>query len=45
MTAAGTTTRADEKKHEPKDVLMLVYPQFTALDQVGPQHVLALLEG
>jgi len=24
---------------------MLVYPKFTALDLVGPQHVFALLEG
>jgi cyclohexyl-isocyanide hydratase len=28
----------------PTDVLMLVYPQFTALDLVGPQHVFSLLE-
>jgi cyclohexyl-isocyanide hydratase len=43
-TVASTAVIADEKKAESKDVLMLVYPQFTALDLVGPQHVLSLLE-
>jgi cyclohexyl-isocyanide hydratase len=42
---AGTSATADEKKSESKDVLMLVYPKFTALDLVGPQHVFSLLEG
>jgi cyclohexyl-isocyanide hydratase len=42
---AGTPAAADEKKSESKDVLMLVYPQFTALDLVGPHHVFSLLEG
>lgn len=42
---AGTSAPADEKKPESKDVLMLVYPKFTALDLVGPQHVFSLLEG
>lgn len=39
----GTSAPADEKKPESKDVLMLVYPKFTALDLVGPQHVFSLL--
>jgi len=42
---AGTSATADEKKSESKDVLMLVYPKFTALDLVGPHHVFSLLEG
>jgi putative intracellular protease/amidase len=44
-TAAGTPAAADERKSESKDMLMLVYPQFTALDLVGPHHVFSLLEG
>jgi cyclohexyl-isocyanide hydratase len=35
---------ADEKTSESKDVLMLVYPGFTALDLVGPHHVFGVLE-
>jgi cyclohexyl-isocyanide hydratase len=44
-TTASTMIIADEKNPESKDVLMLVYPKFTALDLVGPQHVFSLLEG
>ncbi|MFO0876888.1 MAG: DJ-1/PfpI family protein [Gemmataceae bacterium] len=43
---AGATTTiavADEKEKPPQDVLMLVYPKFTALDLIGPQHVFSLL--
>lgn len=36
---------ADDRPKPPTDILMLVYPQFTALDLVGPQHVFSLLEG
>jgi cyclohexyl-isocyanide hydratase len=43
--AAGTPAPAQDKKSESKDVLMLLYPQFTALDLVGPQHVFSMLEG
>lgn len=32
-----------EDNAKPQEILMLVYPKFTALDLVGPQHVLALL--
>lgn len=35
--------RADEPMTT-NDILLLVYPKFTALDLVGPQHVFALLE-
>lgn len=44
-TFAEGTARADDEKPESKDVLMLVYPQFTALDLVGPHHVFSMLEG
>jgi cyclohexyl-isocyanide hydratase len=30
---------------KPKTIAMLVYPQFTALDLVGPHHLLARIEG
>lgn len=36
---------AGENEKAPTDILMLVYPSFTALDLVGPHHVLAQLEG
>jgi len=36
---------AVEKVKAPTDILMLVYPSFTALDLVGPHHVLSQLEG
>ena len=34
---------ADDKPKPPTDILMRVYPKFTALDLVGPQHVFSLL--
>lgn len=40
-TAPAPVRAADAKP--PREILMLVYPRFTALDLVGPQHVLALL--
>ncbi|MBP3954421.1 DJ-1/PfpI family protein [Gemmata sp. G18] len=39
--AAAPVRAADAKK--PREILMLVYPKFTALDLVGPQHVFSLL--
>jgi len=33
----------DEADRAGKQILMLVYPQFTALDLIGPQHVFSLL--
>jgi cyclohexyl-isocyanide hydratase len=45
-TAAGTSVTAiAAEKDKTQDVLMLVYPQFTALDLVGPHHVFSMLEG
>jgi cyclohexyl-isocyanide hydratase len=41
-TLAPMATAADDKP-KPTDILMLVYPKFTALDLVGPQHVFSLL--
>jgi cyclohexyl-isocyanide hydratase len=43
--AEAATRAADDQKPDSKDVLMLVYPKFTALDLIGPQHVLSSLEG
>lgn len=52
LAATGTTTAImglhgvrGEKAKLPSDILMLVYPNFTALDLVGPHHVLSQLEG
>ena len=42
--AAGAVRAADPPKATP-DILMLVYPGFTALDLVGPHHVLSLVPG
>lgn len=39
---SATLVHAEEKA-KPREILMLVYPKFTALDLVGPQHVFALL--
>lgn len=36
---------ADDQAKPTQDVLMLVYPKFTALDLVGPHTVLSMLEG
>jgi cyclohexyl-isocyanide hydratase len=45
-TVAGTPAPAEAaEKEKIQDVLMLVYPEFTALDLVGPHHVFSLLEG
>jgi len=45
-TVVGTSAPATAAEQEkPKDVLMFVYPKFTALDLVGPHHVFSLLEG
>jgi len=44
-TAAPAALAAEDKPKPPTDILMLVYPKFTALDLVGPQHVFSLLEG
>jgi cyclohexyl-isocyanide hydratase len=49
LLGAGITVSAlpvghAEEKPKVQDVLMLVYPQFTALDLVGPHHVFSLLE-
>lgn len=41
--ATGSAPAAAADKDKPGEVLMLVYPKFTALDLVGPQHVFALL--
>lgn len=43
LAATATSAVADEKEKLPQDVLMLVYPKFTALDLIGPQHVFSLL--
>ena len=45
ISMVGTSATADERRSESKDVLMLIYPKFTALDLVGPHHVFSLLEG
>ncbi len=43
--AMSSRARLDAKAdHGPQTILMLVYPEFTALDLVGPQHVFSLLE-
>ncbi|MFO0823950.1 MAG: DJ-1/PfpI family protein [Gemmataceae bacterium] len=39
----GTAMSAATDAKEPQQILMLVYPKFTALDLVGPQHVFSLL--
>jgi putative intracellular protease/amidase len=44
VAAAGAAVAADPPKTTP-DILMLVYPGFTALDLVGPHHVLSLVPG
>jgi len=43
--ASASIDAADNNEKPPQDVLMLVYPKFTALDLVGPHHVFSLLEG
>jgi cyclohexyl-isocyanide hydratase len=42
-TVVGTAISANADAKEPQEILMLVYPKFTALDLVGPQHVFSLL--
>lgn len=42
-TLASSAGAAEERPKQ--DVLMLVYPKFTALDLVGPHHVFSMLEG
>jgi cyclohexyl-isocyanide hydratase len=42
MLGSSAATAEDKPK---EDVLMLVYPKFTALDLVGPHHVFSMLEG
>ena len=44
-TGAIQTTSVSEAADKPKqeEILMLLYPQFTALDLVGPHHVFSLL--
>lgn len=44
-TLLPATAPADDKAKPPIDILMLVYPAFTALDLVGPHHVFSVLEG
>jgi putative intracellular protease/amidase len=42
--SAGSQLQANQQSNtRQKDILMLVYPKFTALDLVGPQHVFSLL--
>lgn len=36
--AAALPAPAAAQKAEPGEILMLVYPKFTALDLVGPHH-------
>jgi cyclohexyl-isocyanide hydratase len=43
--AAALPAPAAAQKAEPGEILMLVYPKFTALDLVGPHHVFSMLEG
>jgi cyclohexyl-isocyanide hydratase len=43
-TAMTARSAAAEEKSS-KAILMMVYPEFTALDLIGPQHVFSLLEG
>lgn len=43
--AASPTPAVQEQAKAPQEVLMLVYPKFTALDLVGPHTVLSMLEG
>jgi cyclohexyl-isocyanide hydratase len=43
--AAAAAPAAGAREKSGDDVLMLVYPKFTALDLIGPQHVLSSLEG
>ena len=37
------SSRGKEIKFADNEILMLVYPRFTSLDLIGPQHVFALL--
>lgn len=41
--ATAVDALASEKQKSPQEVLMLVYPKFTTLDLIGPQHVFSLL--
>lgn len=43
--AALPAATAAAQKAEPGEILMLVYPKFTALDLVGPHHMFSMLEG
>ncbi len=48
MTAAAlasSSEAADKPAAKRKTIAMLLYPQFTALDLVGPHHVFSALEG
>lgn len=43
--AEGPTPQQIEADKAKAQILMLIYPRFTALDLIGPQHVFALLGG
>lgn len=44
-TLASPTEEADKPAAKRRTIGMLLYPQFTALDLVGPHHVFSALEG
>ncbi len=48
MTAAALASRSeavDKPADKRKTIAMLLYPQFTALDLVGPHHIFSALQG
>jgi cyclohexyl-isocyanide hydratase len=45
LSAAPLVTGADKPAAKRKTIAMLVYPDFTVLDLVGPHHVFSVLEG
>ncbi len=44
-TSPSTTPARGAESHSSREIVMLIYPGFTALDLIGPQHVLASLPG
>jgi cyclohexyl-isocyanide hydratase len=45
MAVGATVVGAAARPPEPRDIYLLAYPELTALDLVGPQHIFALLDG